>query len=62
MTSDQAFDTCDYYNNGAEVTPELSDVTSCTSQTQTRPQPSAPLTIVKGVRGDAAGPDRKSVV
>jgi hypothetical protein len=56
VTSDQPFDTCDYYTNGSETLPELSDVSSCTSQTTTYPQPSAPLTIVKGVRGDAAGP------
>jgi hypothetical protein len=56
VTSNQPFDTCDYYTNGSETLPELSDVSSCTSQTTTYPQPSAPLTIVKGVRGDGAGP------
>jgi hypothetical protein len=56
VTSDQPFDTCDYYTNGSETLPELSDVGACTSQTTTYPQPSAPLTIIKGVRGVGAGP------
>ncbi|MEJ1231062.1 MAG: hypothetical protein WDM88_11220 [Galbitalea sp.] len=56
VTSDQAFDSCDSFNSGVEVTPEITDTTTCTTTTTTDPQPSAPLTIVKGVRGDAAGP------
>jgi hypothetical protein len=55
VVSDQAFDACDYTTNGAAQTTQT-DVASCTTTTTTYPEPSAPLTIVKGVRGVAAGP------
>ena len=55
VTADQVFDTCDYFTNDIEQTIQ-NDVPTCTSATTTYPQPSAPLTIVKGVRGDQAGP------
>lgn len=55
VTSDQVFDTCDWTRNTA-AQPQQTDVASCSSDTTTYPQPSAPLTIVKGVRGDGAGP------
>ncbi|HEY4269279.1 MAG TPA: DUF5979 domain-containing protein [Galbitalea sp.] len=55
VTSDQVFDTCDWTRNTA-AQPQQVDVASCSSDTTTFPQPSAPLTIVKGVRGDGAGP------
>jgi large repetitive protein len=55
IISDQYFDLCQYTTDGA-TEPSQTDVASCTTTTTTLPLPSAPLTIVKGVRGDAAGP------
>jgi len=56
VVSDRAFDTCDGYTDAATSKPQLSNVADCSSDTTVRPLPSAPMTIVKGVRGVEAGP------
>lgn len=58
VTADQVFDTCNYTTDGsfapgAQQTVGMSD---CTATTRVWPLPSAPVTIVKGVRGLDAGP------
>ena len=55
VVSDQVFDLCKYTTDGT-TQPTQTDVASCTTTTTTFPQPSAPLTIVKGVHGEGAGP------
>ena len=55
VVSDQEFDLCEYTTDGI-TQPTQTDVASCTTTTTTFPQPSAPLTIVKGVHGEGAGP------
>ncbi|UYN83265.1 MAG: hypothetical protein KIT89_11260 [Microcella sp.] len=56
VTSDQEFDRCEYSTNGAlELDPQLF-VSSCTATTKVWALPSAPMNIVKGVKGVEAGP------
>lgn len=56
VTSDQEFDRCEYSTNGVlELDPQL-EVASCTATTKVWALPSAPMNIVKGVKGVAAGP------
>lgn len=56
VTSDQEFDRCEYSTDGAlEVDPQLF-VSSCTATTKVWALPSAPMNIVKGVKGVEAGP------
>ena len=57
VTADQPFETCQWYvdnANTAQVPRER--VNDCYSSTTVRPLASAPVTIVKGVRGVGAGP------
>jgi hypothetical protein len=57
VTSDQEFDACDRYDNAATApTSQQTFVEECGAQTTVRPLPSAPMTIIKGVRGVDAGP------
>ncbi|MBN9605843.1 MAG: hypothetical protein J0G30_04465 [Actinomycetales bacterium] len=56
VTSDQPFDTCDSTTDVTTDNATQTEVASCSSSTRVWPLPSAPMTIVKGVRGDAAGP------
>lgn len=56
VTSDQEFDRCEYSTNGTlEPDPQL-EVSSCTATTKVWALPSAPMNIVKGVKGEGAGP------
>ena len=55
VTSDQVFDECTYAVNGA-LQPMISNVPDCTSETRVWALPSAPMNIIKGVKGMAAGP------
>ncbi|MER3389308.1 MAG: DUF5979 domain-containing protein [Microcella sp.] len=56
VTSDQEFDRCEFSTDGAlEPDPQL-QVPSCTATTKVWALPSAPMNIVKGVKGVAAGP------
>ena len=56
VTSDQEFDRCEYSTNGVlELDPQL-QVESCTATTKVWALPSAPMNIVKGVKGVEAGP------
>jgi len=57
VVADQPFDTCEYFvNNGTAAEVPQSQVASCSSFTTVYPLASAPVTIVKGVRGIDAGP------
>ena len=65
VVSDQEFDTCGrHYVDAGEVAPgslgsgvpPYTFTESCFSTTTVTPLPSAPLTVVKGVKGIAAGP------
>jgi large repetitive protein len=60
VVADQPFDTCEYFNNvvptGLQAQTPQTEVNSCTAATSVFPLASAPLTIVKGVRGVVAGP------
>jgi len=65
VVSDREFDSCgSHFENDAEVEPGSIDgdvppyvnTASCSSTTTVWPLPSAPLTIVKGVKGIDAGP------
>ncbi|WP_294181957.1 DUF5979 domain-containing protein [uncultured Schumannella sp.] len=65
VVSDREFDSCgSHFENDAEVDPGSIDgdvppyveTSSCFSETTVWPLPSAPLTIVKGVKGIDAGP------
>jgi len=56
VTSDQEFDRCEFSTDGVlEVDPQL-QVPSCTATTKVWALPSAPMNIVKGVKGVGAGP------
>ena len=56
VTSDQEFDRCEYSTDGVlQVDPQL-QVASCTATTKVWALPSAPMNIVKGVKGVEAGP------
>lgn len=55
VTSDQEFDECRYGIDGTLQDPEY-EVSSCTSSTRVWALPSAPMNIVKGVKGIEAGP------
>jgi large repetitive protein len=60
VVADQPFDTCEYFNNvvptGLQAQTPQTEVNTCTATTSVFPLASAPLTIVKGVRGVDAGP------
>ncbi len=55
VTSDQEFDECRYGVDGALQAPVF-EVSSCTASTRVWALPSAPMNIVKGVKGIEAGP------
>ncbi len=55
VTSDQPFDECTPAIDGA-LQPTIVEVTSCTAETRVWALPSAPMTIIKGVKGVEAGP------
>ncbi len=57
VTADQPFATCQWYANNATIAePTQAEVSACSSYTTVYPLASAPVTIVKGVRGVGAGP------
>lgn len=57
VVADQPFDTCEYFvDNGTVAQAPQNQVSSCSSYTTVYPLASAPVTIVKGVRGVDAGP------
>ncbi|MGV8970097.1 MAG: DUF5979 domain-containing protein [Microbacteriaceae bacterium] len=56
VTSDQRFDTCDSFTNVAVQKPQENNVLACVSDTWVQAIASAPMTVVKGVRGVGAGP------
>ncbi|MEO8093702.1 MAG: DUF5979 domain-containing protein [Pseudolysinimonas sp.] len=56
VTSDQQFDTCAAFQNNGVALPTLTNQPDCSTSTTVSPLASAPMTIVKGVRGVAAGP------
>ena len=57
VVADQPFDTCEYFiDNGTAAQTPQNQVSSCSSYTTVYPLASAPVTIVKGVRGIDAGP------
>lgn len=57
VTSDQEFDSCGtHYVNDAATADVFVETASCFSTTTVSPLPSAPLTVVKGVKGIEAGP------
>ena len=57
VTADQPFDTCQWYvDNGTVAETPRNQVSDCYSRTTVYPLASAPVTIVKGVRGVGAGP------
>lgn len=55
VSADQVFDTCNYSTDGS-LAGQTVGFSTCTSSTRVWPLPSAPVTIVKGVRGLEAGP------
>ena len=57
VVADQPFDTCEYFiDNGTVAQTPQSQVNTCSSLTTVYPLASAPVTVVKGVRGVDAGP------
>jgi hypothetical protein len=57
VTADQPFETCEWYVNNATIAEvPRNEVDDCYSSTTVYPLASAPVTIVKGVRGVGAGP------
>ena len=56
VTSDQIFDSCDSYVDVVNQNVQTNFVNTCTSSTTVWALASAPMTIVKGVRGVDAGP------
>jgi hypothetical protein len=57
VTADQQFDTCEWFiDNAILAETPIADTTTCTSPTTVIPLASAPVTVVKGVRGVGAGP------
>lgn len=54
-TSDRIFDTCDSSSLGTITNPQTTDVESCAANTTVNPTAAAPISIVKGVKGVAAG-------
>ena len=57
VTADQPFETCQWYRENAPTAETPRDrVNDCYSSTTVYPLASAPVTIVKGVRGVGAGP------
>jgi large repetitive protein len=57
VTADRPFDTCQWYvDNGTVAETPRNQVNDCYSRTTVYPLASAPVTIVKGVRGVGAGP------
>jgi hypothetical protein len=56
VTADQRFDTCDSFSNVTEQKPQELNVLECSSDTWVQAIASAPMTVVKGVRGVGAGP------
>jgi len=57
VTADQPFETCQWYvDNGTVAQTPRDHVNDCYSSTTVYPLASAPVTIVKGVRGVGAGP------
>lgn len=56
VTTDQPFDRCEYSTNGVLEPVALEKVETCTSETRVWALPSAPMSIIKGVKGVEAGP------
>ncbi len=57
VVSDQEFDRCDRFDDASTTpTSQQTFVPTCGTQTTVSPLPSAPMTIIKGVRGVGAGP------
>lgn len=57
VTADQPFEQCEWYiDNATAAEPLRTEVNDCYSSTTVYPLASAPVTIVKGVRGVGAGP------
>ncbi|MFF2388293.1 DUF5979 domain-containing protein [Agromyces sp. NPDC058104] len=54
-TSDRTFDTCDSSSLGTITNPQTTDVESCAANTTVTPSAAAPISLVKGVKGTAAG-------
>ncbi|MGW9168181.1 DUF5979 domain-containing protein [Agromyces sp. NPDC055658] len=54
-TSDRIFDTCDSTSLGTITNPQATEVESCASNTTVNPTAAAPITLLKSVKGTAAG-------
>ncbi|GAA1959266.1 DUF5979 domain-containing protein [Agromyces allii] len=54
-TSDRDFETCDYTHLNQQSPEPLSDTPSCTADTTVTPQPAAPISLRKSVKGVGAG-------
>ncbi|WP_157432162.1 DUF5979 domain-containing protein [Agromyces italicus] len=54
-TSDRTFDTCDSSSLGTITNPQEANVEDCAANTTVSPSAAAPITLVKGVKGAAAG-------